>query len=61
MYRLPDELVAPGTPLNRILQHYAIARSHQFDGRSARQLMPTLRKQEFEPVDGRKISFNASR
>ena len=56
MYRLPDELVVPGTPLNRILQHYVDR------GEAANltvdqhvQLMPTQRKQEFEPIDGRKI------
>ena len=56
MYRLPDELVAPGTPLSRILQHYADrGEATNLTVDQHVQLMPTLRKQEFEPVDGRKI------
>ena len=56
MYRLPDELVAPGTPLSRILQHYADrGEATNLTVDQHVQLMPTQRKQEFEPVDGRKI------
>jgi diguanylate cyclase (GGDEF)-like protein/PAS domain S-box-containing protein len=56
MYRLPDELVLPGTPLSLILQHYADrGEATNLTVDQHVQLMPTLRKQEFEPVDGRKI------
>jgi diguanylate cyclase (GGDEF)-like protein/PAS domain S-box-containing protein len=56
MYRLPDELVMPGTPLNRILQHY-VDRGETSDLTVDQhvQLMPTEQKQNYEPADGRKI------
>lgn len=57
MYGLPDELVKPGTPLQRILQYYADR------GEPSRNLtvdqhvnsMPTLQRQEYELKDRRKI------
>ncbi len=56
MYHLPDELVAPGTPLNRILQHYADrGEVSNLTVDQHVKLMPTQRKQEFEKADGRKI------
>jgi diguanylate cyclase (GGDEF)-like protein len=56
MYNLPDELVQPGTPLNRILQHYA-DRGEKSDLTVDQhvQLMPTQLKQNFAPADGREI------
>ncbi|MDO8399768.1 MAG: PAS-domain containing protein [Bradyrhizobium sp.] len=60
MYRLPDELVAPGTPLSRILQFY----EDRGDVRDAKlnqdldrygQLIGAAHKQDYEPADGRKI------
>jgi diguanylate cyclase (GGDEF)-like protein/PAS domain S-box-containing protein len=56
MYNLPDELVAPGAPLNRILQHYA-DRGETSDQTVDQhvQSMPTQWKQYFELKDGRKI------
>jgi diguanylate cyclase (GGDEF)-like protein len=56
MYRLPDELVRPGTPLNRILQHY-VDRGETSDLTVDQhvQSMPTERKQNYQPADGREI------
>jgi diguanylate cyclase (GGDEF)-like protein len=56
MYDLPDELVVPGAPLNRILQHYA-DRGETSDQTVDQhvQSMPTQWKQYFELKDGRKI------
>ncbi|SHK00699.1 diguanylate cyclase (GGDEF) domain-containing protein [Bradyrhizobium lablabi] len=56
MYRLPDELVLPGTPLARILQHYA-DRGEQSDLTVDQhvELMPTQLKQNYVPADGREI------
>jgi diguanylate cyclase (GGDEF)-like protein len=56
MYRLPDELVQPGTPLNRILQHY-VDRGEKSDLTVDQhtQLMPTQLKQNYAPADGREI------
>jgi len=56
MYNLPDELVQPGTPLNRILQHYA-DRGEKSDLTVDQhvELMPTQLKQNFAPADGREI------
>src|SRR5260370_3996278 len=56
MYRLPDELVKPGTPLNRILQHY-VDRGEKSDLSvdPHTQLMPTQLKQNYQPADGREI------
>ncbi len=56
MYRLPDELVRPGTPLNRILQHYADrGEASDLTVDQHVQLMPTQAKQNFQPADGREI------
>jgi diguanylate cyclase (GGDEF)-like protein len=56
MYRLPDELVSPGTPLSRILQHY-VDRGETSDLTVDQhtQQIPTQQKQQYEPSDGRKI------
>jgi diguanylate cyclase (GGDEF)-like protein len=56
MYDLPDELVAPGAPLNRILQYYA-DRGETSDQTVDQhvQSMPTQLRQYFELNDGRKI------
>jgi diguanylate cyclase (GGDEF)-like protein len=56
IYRLPDELVMPGTPLDRILQHY-VDRGEKSDLTVDQhtQLMPTQLKQNFQPADGREI------
>jgi diguanylate cyclase (GGDEF)-like protein len=56
MYNLPDELVQPGTPLNRILQHFA-DRGEKSDLTVDQhvELMPTQLKQNFAPADGREI------
>ena len=63
MYRLPDELVLPGTPLDRILQHY-VDRGETSDLTVDQhvQLMPTQPKQSFisRPTAAR-YSFSASR
>jgi diguanylate cyclase (GGDEF)-like protein len=56
MYRLPDELVLPGTPLDRILQHYVDrGETSNLTVDQHVQLMPTQPKQDFQPADGRKI------
>jgi diguanylate cyclase (GGDEF)-like protein len=56
MYNLPDELVRPGTPLKRILQHY-VDRGETSDLTVDQhtQLIPTQQKQQYELSDGRKI------
>jgi diguanylate cyclase (GGDEF)-like protein len=56
MYNLPDELVRPGTPLKRILQHY-VDRGETSDLTVDQhtQLIPTQQKQQYEPSDGRNI------
>jgi diguanylate cyclase (GGDEF)-like protein len=56
MYHLPDELVLPGTPLDRILQHYVDrGETSNLSVDQHVQLMPTQPKQDFQPADGRKI------
>jgi diguanylate cyclase (GGDEF)-like protein len=56
MYRLPDELVMPGTPLNRILQYYVDrGETSNLTVDQHVQLMPTEAKQNYERADGRKI------
>jgi len=56
MYSLPDELVRPGTPLSRILQHY-VDRGETSDLTVDQhvELMPTQPKQNYQPADGRRI------
>jgi diguanylate cyclase (GGDEF)-like protein len=56
MYHLPDELVRPGTPLPRILQHY-VDRGEKSDLTVDQhtQRMPSQLKQNFQPADGREI------
>jgi diguanylate cyclase (GGDEF)-like protein/PAS domain S-box-containing protein len=58
MYDLPDELVAPGTPLPRILQHHADrgAKSDLTIDEHVEQIPKTL-QQNFVPADGREISI----
>lgn len=56
MYGLPDELVAPGTPLRVILQHYADrgeTGTLSVDGYT--QAMPTEAQQIYELADGRRV------
>lgn len=56
MYRLPDELVLAGTPLDRILQHYVErGETSNLTVDQHVQLMPTTPKQDFRPSDGREI------
>ncbi len=56
MYDLPDELVVPGTPLDRILQHYVDrGETSNLTVDQHVQLMPAQSKQDFQPADGRKI------
>jgi diguanylate cyclase (GGDEF)-like protein len=56
MYSLPNELVTPGTPLSRILQHYVDrGETSELTVDQHTQLMPTEPKQNYEPADGRKI------
>jgi diguanylate cyclase (GGDEF)-like protein len=56
MYRLPDELVLPGTPLSRILQHYVDrGETNDLTVDQHVQLMPTTPKQDYQPPDGREI------
>jgi diguanylate cyclase (GGDEF)-like protein len=56
MYGLPDELVMPGTPLGRILNHY-VDRGETSDLTVEEHLeaMPTQQKQIFATADGRVI------
>jgi diguanylate cyclase (GGDEF)-like protein len=57
MYCLPDELVAPGTPLDRILKFYADRGDlSEVDVNYHRQLIQAGQKQDYEPPDGRSIS-----
>jgi diguanylate cyclase (GGDEF)-like protein len=59
IYRLPDELVRPGTPLNRILQFYEDRGDFgvvNIDHYS--QVISAEQKQTYEPIDGRKISIH---
>jgi diguanylate cyclase (GGDEF)-like protein len=56
MYGLPDELVRPGTPLSRILQHYVDrGETSNLTVDQHVQLMPTQPKQNYQPADGREI------
>ncbi|MDA9503325.1 hypothetical protein XI09_00355 [Bradyrhizobium sp. CCBAU 11386] len=56
MYDLPDELVRPGTPLQRILQHYADrGETSSLTVDQHVQLMPTQRQQEYALKDHRQI------
>jgi diguanylate cyclase (GGDEF)-like protein len=56
MYRLPDELVLPGTPLDRILQHYADrGETSDLTVDQHVRLMPTTPRQNYQPSDGRQI------
>jgi diguanylate cyclase (GGDEF)-like protein len=56
MYRLPDELVRPGTPLNRILQHYVDrGETSNLTVDQHVELIPTEPKQNYQPSDGREI------
>lgn len=56
MYRLPDRLVRPGTPLNQILQHYS-DRGEISDLTVDQhvEIMPTEPRQEYELANGCKI------
>jgi diguanylate cyclase (GGDEF)-like protein len=56
MYNLPDELVMPGTPLVRILQHYADrGETSDLTVEEHLEVMPTQQKQIFTTADGRVI------
>jgi diguanylate cyclase (GGDEF)-like protein len=56
MYNLPDQLVMPGTPLNRILQHYVDrGETSNLTVDQHVQLMPTQRSQDYQLKDSRKI------
>jgi diguanylate cyclase (GGDEF)-like protein len=56
MYGLPDELVTPGTPLQKILQFYADrGETGTLSVSQYAQLMPTESKNIYELADGRKI------
>ena len=56
MYDLPDELVLPGTPLDRILQYYVDrGETSNLTVDEHVQLMPTTPKQDYRPADGREI------
>jgi diguanylate cyclase (GGDEF)-like protein len=56
MYRLPDELVRPGTPLNRILQYYLDrGETSVLTVDQHIKSMPTQQKQNYQPADGREI------
>jgi len=56
MYRLPDELVLPGTPLDRILQHYVDrGETSNLTVDQHVRLMPTTPKMDYQPPDGRQI------
>lgn len=56
MYGLPDELVAPGTPLRKILQHYADrGETGTLSVDQYTKVMPTESKNIYELADGRKI------
>jgi diguanylate cyclase (GGDEF)-like protein len=56
MYDLPDELVRPGTPLQRILQYYADrGETSSLTVDQHVQLMPTQRQQDYALKDQRQI------
>jgi len=56
MYNLPDHLVAPGTPLRQILQHYADrGEAGKLSVAEYTEVMPTEYRQIYELADGRKI------
>lgn len=56
MYDLPDELVQPGTPLQRILQHYADrGETSSLSVDQHVQIMPTQRQQDYALKDHRQI------
>lgn len=56
MYDLPDELVRPGTPLQRILQHYQDrGETSSLSVDQHVQLMPKQRQQDYELKDHRQI------
>lgn len=56
MYRLPDALVSPGTPLERILQHYVDrGETSNLTVDQHVQLMPTEKQQNYQLADSRKI------
>lgn len=56
MYNLPDKLVAPGTPLRQILQHYADrGETGTLSVDQYTEVMPTEYKQIYSLADGRKI------
>jgi diguanylate cyclase (GGDEF)-like protein len=56
MYRLPDELVLPGTPLDRILQHYVDrGETSNLTVDQHVQLMPAEKQQNFHLADSRKV------
>jgi diguanylate cyclase (GGDEF)-like protein len=56
MYDLPDELVQPGTPLQRILQHYVDrGETSALSIDQHVRLMPTQRQQDYELKDQRQI------
>ncbi|HEX9210176.1 MAG TPA: PAS-domain containing protein [Bradyrhizobium sp.] len=56
MYDLPDELVRPGTPLQRILQHYLDrGETSALSVDQHVRLMPTQRQQDYELKDHRQI------
>jgi diguanylate cyclase (GGDEF)-like protein len=56
MYRLPDELVRPGTPLTCILQHYSDrGETSNLTVDQHVQLMPTQPKQNYQLADSREI------
>ena len=58
MYDLPEELVLPGTPLNRILQQHADrGAKHDLTVDEHAERIPTQSKQNFTPADGREISI----
>jgi len=55
-YSLPDQLVMPGTPLNRILRHYADrGETSDLTVEEHLEVMPTQQKQIFTTADGRAI------
>jgi diguanylate cyclase (GGDEF)-like protein len=58
MYDLPDELVRPGTPLKRILQHYVDrGETSNLTVDQYVESMPTQRRQEYQWSDGRTVSI----
>lgn len=60
MYDLPDELVSPGTPLQRILQHYADRgeADQNLTVNQHLQKMPNLRQQDYQLKDNRQIMIH---